>query len=84
VVTTRTTGHSSTAHQRCVVTWSGRSGTVDFAAGDNHAVGEPVRLRAHGSTVVEDSSPWVGYGLLALGVLLVAGGLVFALRRPRR
>ncbi len=84
VVMDRATNHSSTAHQHCVVTWPGGSGTVDFAGRASHSVGESVRLRVHGQTAVEDSPPWVGYGVLALGALLVAAGLYVAIRRPRR
>jgi len=70
--------------QVCEVTWNdaGVVHTGSLTSGGNGmTVGRPFPVRVHGDQVALPSSLWVRAGTLALGVVLLGGGLVLALRR---
>jgi hypothetical protein len=70
--------------QVCEVTWNDggvvRTGSLT-SGGKSMTVGQPFPVRVHGDEVALPSSLWVRVGTLALGVVLLGGGLVLALRR---
>jgi hypothetical protein len=85
--TTTTTSHSRTPHQSCVVRWTTgtqqHQATVDFGAARKSA-GESVALRVHGDRAVSASPAWLGYFVLAVGLILLVGGVLLTLRARRR
>jgi hypothetical protein len=72
----------------CQVTWDdgGRThdGSVIFSGRSAHYPGESFEVHVDGDQVALPSPLWARIGTLAVGAVALAGGLVLALRRPRR
>lgn len=82
----RTASGSTTHKKMCVVKWMDgeqpHTATVDLGNVARFA-GESVDLRVHGDTAVVLTPGWVGYVAVVVGLLLLAGGGYFALRKSR-
>jgi hypothetical protein len=83
------TGTGSKRHiqRACQVTWSdggvAHTGSLTFGGGRSVTVGQQFPVRVHGDQVALPSALWVRVGTLGLGVVLLGGGLLLALRRLR-
>lgn len=70
--------------QNCVVTWpdgaTTRTGSIVLTGAVTHP-GQSVRLRVHGNDVAVPTPAWEGYLAVGIGVVLIAGGAVVAVRR---
>jgi hypothetical protein len=86
----RSTGTGSGRHRAsvCQVTWAyagaTHDGSVTFSGGSAHYPGESFPVNVNGDQVALPSPLWARIGTLAVGAVALAGGLVLALRRPRR
>jgi hypothetical protein len=79
-------GSSSTVHQHCEVSWEA-DGVPDRATVDlgptRRVPGEQVELRVSGDLVTPAGPAWVGWASLAVGVALLGGGALLAIRSRR-
>lgn len=86
----RLTGNGTGRHSAsvCQVTWDDagatHDGSVTFSGGGAHYPGESLPVRVHGDQVALPAPLWARLGTLGVGAAALAGGLVLALRRPRR
>jgi len=86
VVSTGSGSTRSTTH-RCEVSWmdGDRARTMSVDVGRGDAVpGTQVTIRYKGGTAVVETSPWVGAGTLAVGLVLLATGGFVAVRSFRK
>ncbi|GAA5185369.1 hypothetical protein GCM10023322_29180 [Rugosimonospora acidiphila] len=73
--------NNTTKHvaDRCAVTWTqdggSHSDTITFSKA-GYTPGQAVTLRVSGDNAAEDSAAWISWFTIAVGIVLLAGGVV--------